>query len=70
LTGWTIDCDTDDFFDLDNDVVTGDIVLCAKWEPNTYQVKFDKNGGTGTMGNQTFTYNVSGNLNLNLYSKQ
>ena len=35
---------------------TGDISLTAKWEPNTYYVSFDSNGGSGSMDPQQFTY--------------
>lgn len=30
--------------------------LYAQWTPNTYTVKFNANGGTGTMADQDFTY--------------
>ena len=35
---------------------TGDKTLYAKWTPNTYSVCFYANGGTGSMSNQSFTY--------------
>ncbi len=36
---------------------TGTVTLYAKWKANTYSVKFNANGGTGEMKNQTgFTY--------------
>ncbi|MCR5796428.1 MAG: InlB B-repeat-containing protein, partial [Eubacterium sp.] len=35
---------------------TKDVSLFAKWTPNSYQICFDKNGGTGSMSNQTLTY--------------
>lgn len=45
-------------------------ILYAKWEKNTYSVVFDGNTNTsGTMSEQSFTYDESGNLNENLYSK-
>ena len=47
------------------------INLYAIWTPNTYTVTFDKNAtsATGTMNNQTFTYDVAQNLSKNLYSR-
>lgn len=70
LTWWTLTCDGDDFFIIPS-VVTWDITLCAKWEPNTYTVVFSWNGSTNwTMPNQVFTYDVTWNLNNNQYGKE
>ena len=33
-----------------------DATVTAVWEPNTYKVSYDINGGTGTIEDQTFTY--------------
>ncbi len=41
----------------------------AKFTPNTYTVKFDKNTGSGTMSNQTFTYDKDQNLTANSFTK-
>ena len=47
-----------------------DTTLYARWSPNTYYVAFDKNGGdSGTMSNQTFTYDVAQNLRTNAYGR-
>ena len=46
------------------------IYLYAVWTPNTYIVRFDANGGTGTMADQTFTYDVAQNLSANTFRKQ
>lgn len=70
LSWWTRTCNENDFFNFWSDVVTANITLCAKWEPNTYQVKFNKNGWTGTMWNQILTYDVQQNLDPNLYVKE
>jgi uncharacterized repeat protein (TIGR02543 family) len=48
---------------------TEDFTLYAIWTINTYAIVFDANGGTGSMGNQSFTYSVAVNLNANLYSR-
>ena len=41
----------------------------ATWTPITYQVAFQPNGGTGTMGRQTFTYDVAQNLTANAFTR-
>ncbi len=42
--------------------------LYAHWSSNTYTVVFNANGGTGTMQNQTFTFDVANNLISNSFS--
>ncbi|MBR4892040.1 MAG: InlB B-repeat-containing protein, partial [Alphaproteobacteria bacterium] len=39
------------------------------WTPNTYTVTFNANGGSGTMANQTFTYDSSAALTKNAFTK-
>ena len=47
-----------------------DITLRAVWQANTYQVKFNPNGGSGTMANQTFTYDAAAvALNANTFTR-
>ena len=36
-----------------------DIALVARWIANTYSVKYDSNGGAGSMTNSTYTYDES-----------
>ena len=49
---------------------TSATTLYANWQGITYQVKFDKNGGTsGSMSNETFTYDASKALTTNAFSK-
>lgn len=36
--------------------VNGSVTLYAVWQANTFTVKFDKNGGTGEMGDANVTY--------------
>ncbi len=45
------------------------VTLFAIWTPNTYKVHFDANGGTGTMADQTFTYDKAQALTANAFSK-
>ena len=46
------------------------VTLSAKWVPNTYNVKFDKNdaGATGNMADQTFTYGAFTPLKGNTFA--
>lgn len=49
-------------------LVTWNIILKAKREPNKYEVAFNWNSSiSGTMWNQTFTYDVTWILNTNLF---
>lgn len=41
--------------------------LYAQWEANKYTVKFDANGGTGTMPSQTLTYDKNERLNRSTF---
>lgn len=43
------------------------IKLYAQWSANTYEVIFDANGGSGTMSNQSITYDSDANLNENAF---
>lgn len=48
------------------------ITLYAMWSTNSYTVEFNKNGGseiTGTMPNQTLTYDTERNLRANTFTK-
>ncbi len=45
------------------------MVLYAKWQVNTYTIKFNPNGGEGVMSDQTFTYGVAQKLNANQFTR-
>ena len=49
----------------------GEVTLYANWEPNKYNVVFNKNAenATGTMENQQFTYGQAQNLTENGFSR-
>ena len=50
--------------------LTGNATLYAVWKAITYSVKFNGNGATsGSMSNQTFTYDVSQNLTANAFKR-
>lgn len=50
---------------IDGDTVT----LLAQWEPNAYIIKYNANGGTGTMGDQRMKYDTPAKLTANAYRK-
>lgn len=45
------------------------ILLYAIWEPITYTVSYNVNGGAGTMLNSVFTYDAAQNLRSNTFTK-
>ena len=50
-------------------VSNGVVNLYAKWTPNTFTVTFNANGGTGTMANQTYTYDHAQAIRPNAFSR-
>ena len=48
---------------------TYDITLYAQWKPITYTVKYDGNGGDGTMADQTFAYDEEQTLTANAFTR-
>ena len=47
----------------------GSVTLYAVWKPGTYSIRFDPNGGTGTMRNQTLTYDKAALLSANAFKR-
>jgi uncharacterized repeat protein (TIGR02543 family) len=47
----------------------GTVTLYAQWTPITYAVAFEANEGTGTMENQSFTYDAAQNLTENAFTR-
>ncbi len=48
-----------------------DLLLYAIWTPVKYEVKFNGNGATsGTMSNQSFTYDTAKNLTANAFKRE
>lgn len=45
-----------------------DVTYTATWTANTYSVRFNANGGNGSMSNQNFTYGVAQNLTSNSFT--
>lgn len=47
----------------------GTVNLYAVWQANAYTIKFNKNGGTGTMANLAMTYDVAKALTANVFQR-
>ena len=45
------------------------VTLYAVWRANTYYVRFNANGGSGSMSDQTLTYNAAAALSANAFTK-
>ena len=67
--GWYIDSNHSKEFNYET-MPAEDLILYAKWNPISYNVVFDANGGNGTMSNQLFTYDVSQPLTKNIFTKE
>jgi len=46
------------------------VILYAVWGTNTYTVKYDPNGGEGSMEDQSFAYGEKQNLRANSFSRE
>ena len=51
-------------------VVEKDVTCYAQWAANEYTVRFDANGGTGTMEPQGFIYDEAGKLKANAFARE
>ena len=47
----------------------GAVILYAQWIVNNYEVAYNANGGTGTMGNSAFTYGIAQELKPNTFTR-
>lgn len=47
----------------------GDVTVYAQYSPITYTLKYDANGGSGTVSNQKCTYDVSQTLTANTFKR-
>ena len=54
---------------VQNLIASGTRILYAQWTPNSYQIAFKPNGGSGTMANQAMTYGVSAALTANAFTR-
>ncbi len=60
----------DSFEDSESMQMLDDLILYAQWKPDKYTVKFDANGGSGTMSSQSIDFDVSTALSNNSYTKK
>lgn len=61
FTGWDKD---------PSNPVEGDTVYTAQYRPAVYKVRFDTNGGTGTMADQSHTYDRRQTLTANAFTRE
>jgi uncharacterized repeat protein (TIGR02543 family) len=70
FTGWTgTDLDTSTISVTISTSSTGNREYTANWQLANFSVTFSSNGGTGSMSNQSFTYNTAQNLTANTYTR-
>ena len=50
-------------------LITGELSLYARWIANAYMVRFNANGGTGTMADQAFVYGTAQKLSVNAFKQ-
>ena len=67
--GWWSEAIGGDCITEASKVPEADVELFAHWEPIRYFVAYDANGGTGVMTNQVHVYDVSKELDENLFSR-
>lgn len=49
--------------------ISANATFYAQWAPIGYSVRFNANGGSGSMSNQNFTYDVAQNLTTNTFTR-
>lgn len=74
FAGWNTDRDGNGILYSDCQTVSnlateGSIVLYAQWTLNSYKVRFNVNGGTGLMEDQTFNYDEMKALSENTFTR-
>lgn len=50
-------------------MATAGHTIDVEWEANSYHIAYDKNGGTGSMPNQSMTYGVEKSLSKNAFTR-
>ncbi len=71
FSGWNTAADGsgDTYEPGDTFTFAGAATLFAQWTGNPYMVKYDANGGTGSMSDSVFTYGTSQELALNSFTR-
>lgn len=68
--GWTHERVSTDYITSDTIVdIADNHTVYAQWKANSYVVHYNVNGGSGTMADQTFTYDVRDFLRENTFKK-
>lgn len=67
FTGWYTDPECNNKYTEDK--VIGNITLYAGFRANTYTIVFNANTGSGSMSNQSMTYDTAANLTANTFTK-
>ena len=68
FAGWFIDDACTQEYNFTDEVLQ-DLTLHAKWTPVTYKVRFSANGGSGTMDDQTISYDTAAELTQNVFKR-
>ena len=69
FAGWATRANGAVAYDNEGGIPPDISTLYAKWTPNAYSVKFNANGGSGTMANQSFTYGTAKALTANAFTR-
>lgn len=56
-------------YGVSTSTATTTIKIYAQWTPNTYTIKFNPNGGTGTMANMSVSYDTTKKLTSNSFTR-
>ena len=67
FTGWYTDPECNNKYTEDK--VIGNITLYAGFRANTYTIVFNANTGSGSMSNQSMTYDTAANLTANTFTR-
>ncbi|MCF7944248.1 MAG: InlB B-repeat-containing protein [Spirochaetia bacterium] len=67
--GWYTDCDLSTKITHIFSGTTGNQVLYANWNVNTYRISFDNNGGSGTMSSHAIPYDDTDSINSNTFTR-
>ena len=72
FSGWSLDKDSGYVQYTGGEgitIIADDVILYAVWEPISYTIKYDANGGSGNMGTTTVVYDETAALSKNVFTK-
>lgn len=71
ITAWRLDSASGTSYALGGSYTTNSAAtFYANWVYNTYSIKFNANGGTGTMANESMTYGTAKALTANTFTRE